>query len=122
MHACTYESVRNAHTYIAKLGLLKHCKSPSFFDKTVHIYCTVLRVARLLRVAGQDGKMAPSDKRAAEQVCILSSIPRTHTETEKEVTPKSCPLTSHAMTHMLSHTLVYMTIINERLTITKARR
>lgn len=116
MHACTYESVRNAHTYIAKLGLLKHCKSPSFFDKTVHIYC------RLLRVAGQDGKMAPSDKRATEQVCILSSIPRTHTETEKEVTPKSCPLTSHAMTHMLSHTLVYMTITNERLTITKARR
>lgn len=108
MHACTYESVRNAHTYIAKLGLLKHCKSPSFFDKTVHIYCTVLRVARLLRVAGQDGKMAPSDKRAAEQVCILSSIPRTHTEAEKEVTPQklSSDLPRHD-THALTHTCLY---------------
>ena len=105
MHASTYESIRNAHTYIAKLVLLKHCKSPSFFDETVHIYC------RLLRVARQNGS---SDKRTSEQVCILSSNPQnTHGNRERS--------DSQNLSHMVSHILVYMTIINERLKITKAR-
>lgn len=84
MHASTYESVRNAHTYIVKLVLLKHCKSPSFFDKTVHIYC------RLLRVAGQDGKMAHQINVLQSKSSSRVQIPRTHMETEKEVTPKTC--------------------------------
>lgn len=52
MHVYTYESVRNAHTYIAKLVLQNTVSLLPLLIKTVYIYC------RLLRVAGQDGKMA----------------------------------------------------------------